>query len=93
MENIFYNCSLLFIPDISKWNVKNIKNEKYIFNSSFTYNSENIMNNSEYKKSSTNQISDFSTDENQKIIKETYKINDIDFNRELNDNYYENFYN
>ena len=94
MDNIFYNCSIILLPDISKWNIKNFKNIKHIFNSSLENSSDNIKNNSEFQKLSTDQISDFSSDENQRIIIPK-EINNYDFNPESNklNEYYDNFYN
>ena len=103
MENIFDDCSVIFLPDISKWNLINVKNKKSIINSF----SENIIENSKslslsfhnyssnkYSNNSSNNSSNGSCKENKKISYENYDIIDIDFNPKSNKilDYYENFY-
>ena len=104
MDKIFYKCSIILLPDISKWNVEKVKDKKDIFDSSSsstTNNYENIIDNFELlslssKNLSSNEISNCSSEENKKIISnEIYKINDFDFKPELNNilDYYEEFFN
>ena len=96
MNNMFDKCNLFIFPDITKWNLKKVKNIKEVIpslKSSYTENTEILVSN----KSSLNTISSSFTERDGNEKKDKYNIilYEYDFSRNSEksyDDYYENFY-
>ena len=84
IEKIFYKCSIILLPDISKWNIEKIENKNDILDSFSSSNYESIIDNFEFlslssKNFSSNQNSNFSSEEN----KENKENKDNKENKEI----------
>ena len=85
MDNIFENCySLKGIPDVSKWNIKKVD---YL-----SFSSGDLRRNS-LSLSQKNDESEEKSNSSNNIIEFEYVDNYNFHNREINQDYYDNFYN
>ena len=106
LNNILQGCySLANIPEISKWKIKNVEEINNILSNCYSsYNSKNLMNlffssslntysseqtkSEDYLQGIDDKKESFEIDDKENIF-----INDNDIDKDLKEQYYENFYN
>ena len=92
---MFYDCNTFILPDISKWKMVNIKNDKHLF--SFSSKEENISSSelfSSIKDKYNDIISNFSSDKSNNNENDVISFNEkeIFFNNNNNQEFYDKFY-